>query len=427
LNVLPGIEELLRQHMGLAVDSIGRSTLVRAVRERQSACGLDDERAYTHHLQRDQQELQALVEALVVPETWFFRDAACYPVLIREAARFFGEQPTGTLRLLSLPCATGEEPYSMAMALLDAGFSAPRFRIDACDISERALSLARRAEYGNNSFRGAHLEYRDRHFQRCNDGYRLSDGARASVRFERANLRTGEQLASVEPYQIIFCRNVLIYFDEEAQQHAVRLLASLLTPTGLLFVGPSETGILWRAPFSSTRDPFAFAFRRRSEQPPQAPPPFSDREGTPRQQPAVRKPSPLPVAPPAASSPAGVVFEPPIFAREPEGALRSLRTLEEAALLANQGKLREASEVCTAHLRVHGASARALHLLALLSEASGDDAAAVAYHRKALYLEPDHQEALIHLGLLLQKQGDHAGAERIRQRVDRLLRTGGGA
>ena len=103
---------------------------------------------------------------MVVTETWFFREKQPFAALVRLVIEeWLPAHPTGKLRLLSVPCSSGEEPYSMAMALMDAGFLAARFEISAVDISSRALAFAQRAIYGRNSFRGADLEFRARHFR----------------------------------------------------------------------------------------------------------------------------------------------------------------------------------------------------------------------------------------------------------------------
>ena len=105
---------------------------------------------------------------MVVTETWFFREKQPFAALVRLVIEeWLPAHPTGRLRLLSVPCSSGEEPYSMAMALMDAGFPAARFEISAVDISARALAFAQRAIYGRNSFRGADLDFRTRHFRPC--------------------------------------------------------------------------------------------------------------------------------------------------------------------------------------------------------------------------------------------------------------------
>ena len=132
------IEGHLRETIGLDAASIGPSSIDRAVRSRMIACNESDTGNYWDRIQASSAEAQELIEAVVVSETWFFRDRGAFASLTRfvesEWSKF-GKK----LRLLSIPCATGEEPYSMAMALLDIGLTGKRFQIDAVDISARAL------------------------------------------------------------------------------------------------------------------------------------------------------------------------------------------------------------------------------------------------------------------------------------------------
>src|SRR5207249_345639 len=221
------------------------------------ACELQETHAYWERVRASEAELQELIEAVVVPETWFFRDREAFAALALTVYEdWLGAHPEDDLRLLSLPSSTGEEPYSMAMALLDAGFPANRFRVDAVDISARALARAGHAVYGKNSFRGNELGFRDRHFEATTHGYRLSDAVRRQVQFQQGNLLAAGFLPGVESYDVIFCRNVLIYFDRAAQDRALTVLVRLLTPKGVLFVAPSETGLLIRGA-SSKRQPIA--------------------------------------------------------------------------------------------------------------------------------------------------------------------------
>jgi chemotaxis protein methyltransferase WspC len=98
--------------------------------------------------------------------------------------------------------------------------------------------------------------------------------------------------------------------------------------------------------------------------------------------------------------------------------------IDDIARLADQGRLPEAARLCEAHLRVHGPSAKAFHLMALICDADGDARAAVQYFRKVLYLDPNHHEALVHLSFLLEKQGDAGGAKTLRSRLQRLAPKG---
>src|SRR6266436_4011826 len=249
--------------MGLDAESIGVACVERAVRERLAARGLQDVQVYWEQLVTIEQELQDLIEAIVIPETWFFRDPEAFAALARAVREeWLSKHAAGTLRILSLPCSTGEEPFSMAMALLDGGLPPSRFHIDAIDISTRAIAWAEQGVYGKNSFRAKDLSFRDRYFEAAERGYRLSDGVRQQVHFRHGNLLSAGWLHGAHGYDVIFCRNVLIYFDRVTQRRAIEVLGRLLTASGLLFVGPSETGLLLDQGFVSAGIPLAFAFRQ---------------------------------------------------------------------------------------------------------------------------------------------------------------------
>src|ERR1700733_8174949 len=211
-------ENLLKETMGLDSASVGSATIENSVRLRMYSLGCKQREEYWKRLHTSDDELQELIEAVVLPETWFFRDRDAFASLARLISEeWLPNHPTAVLRLLSGPCCTGEEPYSMVMALLDAGVSRDRFQIDAVDISVRALARARSGVYGMNSFRGDDLTFRDRYFERTPNGYCLPKSIREMVGFHYGNLLSSDFRAGSALYDIIFCRNVLIYFDRNTQ------------------------------------------------------------------------------------------------------------------------------------------------------------------------------------------------------------------
>ena len=135
------IEALLRQKIGLDANSIGSRTIARAVEQRQIACGLPDRAAYLRHLQTVARELEELIETVVVPETWFFRDTEPFVYLNQYVRSEWLKANFSILRVLSVPCSTGEEPYSIAMTLLDSGLNPTQFCIDAVDVHKNKKSV----------------------------------------------------------------------------------------------------------------------------------------------------------------------------------------------------------------------------------------------------------------------------------------------
>jgi chemotaxis protein methyltransferase WspC len=407
------LENMLKERMGLDAASIGSSSVERAVKERMANCGVGDIGAYAQRAQSSQPEMQALIEAIVVPETWFFRDREAFAALAKMVeSGSLRPSPSGPLRVLSVPCSSGEEPYTIAMTLQACGLTPSCYRIDAVDISGRALALASEAVYGANSFRGGELDFRAVFFTRTDKGWRLNDALRPGVHLQQGNVLAPDFLPGAALYDVVFCRNLLIYFDRPTQEAVVHTLRRLLKPQGVLFAGSSETGLLVALGFVLEKMPQAFALR----------PPGASESNTPS--PARSKPA-LPAAIKRAArvsrrAPAAArssLIEGPAMTPMPKPADDKLSL---ALRLADQGRLREAVDICMAHVQAHGLTAQSCHLMGLLSKADGRDQEAAAHFRKALYLDPQHTEAMSHLALLLEKQGDGAQAQVLRNRLRRL-------
>jgi chemotaxis protein methyltransferase WspC len=403
------VEALLRDAIGLDPASIGSQAVVRAVQDRQAACALPDTEAYWKRAWTSEAERQELIEAVVVAETWFFRDRAAFVALGHMATAWLAANASGVFRVLSLPCSTGEEPYSIAMALLDGGMPPHRFVVDAVDVSTRALDRAQRAIYGRNSFRGNDLAFRVAHCTPTPDGYQVADRVRRQVAFSRGNMFTSDAVpGALGRYDVVFCRNLLIYFDRDTQHRALNVVEHLLTPTGAVFVAPSETALLLERRFSPLDTPQAFGFRRcdRSVAEASRPIPFktaAKRTPTP--------PTPIRPSVPPANAP------PQVAASCVRGA--ETTTLDEAAHLANIGRFPEAVAACERHVREQGPSAAAFHLLGIVQDAAGDPHAAASCFRKALYLDPDLPEVMMHLALLMERFDRPADAQVLRNRARR--------
>ncbi|RQS74537.1 methyltransferase domain-containing protein [Burkholderia sp. Bp8963] len=450
----PRFEAWLTRETGMDATTLGHRALARAVLERarimqagapdvtlpaggMPADDLGDGAidAYWQRLIASLDERQALIETLVVPETWFFRDREAFVALARLADARLVREPARTLRVLSAPCSTGEEPYSISMALIDAGIGASRFAIDAVDISARAIDRARDGVYGRNAFRGHPLDFRERHFSETDGGWQLHARVREPVRFVQANL-FDLPLDADTRYDFIFCRNVLIYFNRDTQDQSIRLLDRQLADGGTIFVGPAETGLMMRHALAPARIPLAFAFHR-------APPVTAPAAGVPvRAQHDWASPASPPLLRPAVpQQPALRAYRAP--ARDVEAVPRPFAasakrpatqlanaapdatsaepvpTLADARRLADTGRLDDAERAAHAYTLAHGPDADAFHLLGLIADARGRDADAQDFYRKTLYLDPAHYEALTHLAALRDAAGDGAGARQLMLRARR--------
>jgi chemotaxis protein methyltransferase WspC len=412
MNLAP-VVDLLERRIGLDPTSLGATVLPAAVGDEMRTFGLSDATTYAGRLDSNPDAFAALVERLVVPETWFFRGGGLFEELARVIARFNGGR---AFRVLSVPCSSGEEPYSLAIALLEAGVSTERWSIDGYDLSPRLIATARRGVYREFSFRQTEPSLRERHFRPVADGWQLAELVRGRVRFEVGNIADAQFLAGAsDVYDLILCRNLLIYLTPAARGQVLETLERLLVPGGLLAVGAAEPQALAGRPFrrAGTEPHFLFrqeiAGRPAVKDEPQAKP-VSRRDSAPR-------PSPAPVP---ASSVAGLCEA----GRPHTGQLQMREEKDVNAVLDHARRLADAGQLDDALFEIAqaGSTADAFSLLGVIQEARGDCAAAAVAFRKALYLDPAHREALTHAMLLADQQGDPGRAAVLRER---LARRGG--
>ncbi len=420
------IEALLKEKIGLDVNSVGTNSVQNAIQRCMRGASYDDLNQYYSVLLKSEEELKRLVEAVIIPETWFFRDEAPFEMLANNASSrwLMAKGSHHILRILSIPCSTGEEPYTIAMALDKAGFPVERMKIDAIDISQHSIDKAKEGFYRENSFRSEDLTFRDTYFTRSGDGYRLKRRIRRLVNFRQGNLLKDDFSQMEGGYDAVFCRNLLIYFDSEDQQAAVRRLYHLLSPEGILFVGHAEANNNVNHLFSSLRLRGAFAFARKGdgnslskynygekftefEKKYAAIPSISTRPSNSVQ----AKRDALESRPFAAY----------IGSHKPGKKVDEQALVRKARRLADEGRLEEAEIICKETVS-YFSNANAYYLLGVVYEASHRQKMAESMFRKAIYLTPDHAEALLHLALHIERHGNVDEAASLRRRAERAGR-----
>lgn len=413
---------LLARWIGLDTATVGAAAIERACRERMEATGAESLAAYVDRVAADAAERGELIEKVVVGESWFFRDAQVFEFLTRFVRQLARQADRGPVRILSAPCAGGEEPFSVAMSLFDAGLASHQFTIDAVDVSQRALERAAAGRYSANAFRNADLSFRDRWFQTVSGASQVDPRIRQQVRLIHGNLLDEACVARLESggsYDVVFCRNLLIYLDDAARGSMERTFDRLLAPDGVLLLGAAEPPII-RGGWTSAGETSVFALRRGAK-PAQMP----------AARPLPRKPRtparPRSVAPPAtpAAAPAVAGSAAPLPAAPAPPDLDAV--LRQAGELANAGRLADAVALCDDHQRQAGPSADLFFLTGMLHQSAGDLDRAEACFHKTLYLDGGHADALLALALIASQRGDAVMAEKYRQSAVRVAARGGGA
>ena len=192
------------------------------------------------------QELTELINLLTTNETYFFREEfqlrTFTEEVLPELKACKEREGDRRLRIWSAGCSTGEEPYTLAMLILDL----PEFRdwqvdIIGTDISQRVLQIARKGIYGESSFRNAPAHYRERFFHPVEGKYRIDDRVKKLVTISHLNLFDSPRVSLIGRMDAIFCRNVIIYFDLPAKKRVIDSFAQRLRPGGFLMLGHSES------------------------------------------------------------------------------------------------------------------------------------------------------------------------------------------
>lgn len=400
-------QSMLHEATGL---TLSRSTVERAIKSRMQKIAAANEDAYLDRMTPD--ELTALVELVVVPESWFYRDPQAFQAAAEYVRARLAGDANRMVRILSIPCAGGEEPYTMAMVLADAGVRRDGYIIDAYDISPGCVERAKSGIYSRNAFRSQDLAFRDRHFSADGEDYVINEALRRQVRFKQGNLLEFDLATRAGYYDVIFCRNLLIYFDKQTARTAIAKLDALLTENGLLFAGYAEVPSFCQHGFTPLQYPQAFGLKKEPAKPAPAV------KAVPRtaQHPARRTPQPPRNPPRLTPVPASA----PIPA--PPAAPPSAGLLAEARLLADLGQLKEAENKSRDHLAQAPDSAEAYFILGLVNELTNKPRLAEDYWKRCVYLQPDHYEALCHLALLAETNHDPGAAAALKARAARVYK-----
>jgi chemotaxis protein methyltransferase CheR len=408
-GLLDSASEVVGRSAGLRLDPAQRHRLDYWLKTTAAQRGTDDA-SIVQEIAAEGPALQAVLDELTVQETSFFRDRAQFDAL-RSAVLATLRPP---LTVWSAGCAWGQEPYSLAMLLDEWGF--PDWRVVASDISSRALRQAQSARYTSHQLTGLTEAERSRWLRKVGDGrWEVVPSLRQRVSVFRHNLVRDPIPRQARGAAVVFCRNVLIYFDRADVLAALERIAETMDPLGWVFLGFSES--LWQVTdrFRLIRVGKAFAYRQSEavgdpeEQRP-APPAAAGAPPPPRADPAAR-PSDHPRRHAAAwrhASPA-----PPLSrAAAPRPAA------DHPVPAGDPGRAGQAHPASSAPEAVApNGSAAVPSIASLLAEGeaalqSGDAAAAVQALRKAAYLDPDHGVAQFQLGLGFEMLGDHGQARR---------------
>jgi chemotaxis protein methyltransferase CheR len=246
LRVPDGIARLLRdlihERTGLFFEDSRMDMLLEKLEPIARSRGFESFLQYYYALKdTDHAEWDRAWEALSVQETYFWREMSQINALVENIVPDWFRRNSLPFRIWSAACATGEEPYTIAIALNEAGLGMRPIEIIGSDASIVAIEAARRSIFREKSFRALPAELRQKYFEAVPGGWSLADRIKQRVTFKRANLFEPADVAGLARVQAIFCRNAFIYFSRHAIRQTVAMMAAKMPPGGHLFVGASES------------------------------------------------------------------------------------------------------------------------------------------------------------------------------------------
>jgi chemotaxis protein methyltransferase CheR len=436
---------LVCERTGLSFPPSRRTLAEAGVRRMAERAAVADPLRYRELLVSDPAAMDELVAELTVGETYFFREPEQLAFIRKRVLPELQERRdlAAPMRVWSAGCASGEEAYTLAILLCEAGVRS--MRVLGTDLSRERLARARQARYTRWSLRGLPAELMPRYFRRRGNEFEVTPFLRQPVEFGVLNLAEDAYPSistGVWGMDLILCRNVLIYLDRDTVAKVARRLVDSLSDTGWLFLGASDPPIGELVACEVVMTGAGLAYRKRPTgraiMPP-APRAGLAQPAPPQREPAVPPlPRPIPPRPAEPTPPAPAAMEADdAAARYAAGdyagaadaaARQTARDPGEVGAwilriraLANQGRLAEAGRACAEALERHPRHAELLYLHAvLLCEAArfGDAAAAA---RRALYLDRSLAVAHLALGTALARIGDRAGARRAMRNAERLL------
>jgi chemotaxis protein methyltransferase CheR len=241
------IRDLIYSHCGLFFDQDSKYLLDKRLVRRLAHHNLPGFRDYYQFLKYDRkkdEELSDIMDILTTNETYFFREGFQLKAFTDEILPELKvlKEKERTLRIWSAGCSTGEEPYTIAMLMLEQDlFPGWRIEIVGSDISQRVVQVARKGVYGKSSFRCTDEKYQKRFFTETEGGYRICDEVRELVSISHMNLFDANRLALLGKMDLIFCRNVIIYFDLASKKRVIDSFYNTLRSGGFLLLGHSES------------------------------------------------------------------------------------------------------------------------------------------------------------------------------------------
>jgi chemotaxis protein methyltransferase CheR len=255
--------KVIYDESGIHFSATNRSILESRLKERLREKKIDSLRDYHALILRDKEEMKTLLDSITTNLTRFFRNQAHFDALekhvVPEIIKMRGSGGERKIRIWSAGCSTGEEPYTIAMLMKDilpAGWSC---EVVASDISLKCLMVGKEGFYADARIQGIPDNFLQKYFEKRPGGFQIKDEIKKMIRFDYHNLKNDAGLRNLD---VVFCRNVLIYFDEAAQKATIERFWDSMAPKSFLFIGHSESLFGMNTRFEFVKTDWACFYRK---------------------------------------------------------------------------------------------------------------------------------------------------------------------
>ena len=254
---------LIYNESGIHFTPTNRSILESRLKERLREKGIDSVKNYFTTISKDQGEMKSFLDSITTNLTRFFRNQAHFDALehyvIPELMNLKKASGSNTIKIWSAGCSTGEEPYTIAMLMSEILPPLWKYEIVASDISLKCLMTAKEGFYAENRIVGIPDAYLKKYFDKVEGGYKIHGDLMSKIRFDYHNLKNDSGLRNQD---IVFCRNVIIYFDEAAQKNVINRFWDCMASKSFLFIGHSESLFGMDTKFEFVKTQWATLYRK---------------------------------------------------------------------------------------------------------------------------------------------------------------------
>jgi chemotaxis protein methyltransferase CheR len=233
---------LIYDQSGIHFSNINRSILESRLKERLRIVDLKSINDYYHFILKDQDEMKTLLDLVTTNLTRFFRNNGHFLAfeqhVLKRMLEYKKKRGEDNIHVWSAGCATGEEPYSIAMVMKEKLPSHIKPMVTGSDLSLKSLMIAKAGFYPEHRIQDIPVHYLNKYFEKKREGYQIGDEIKECVKFDYHNLKFQSGLKNMD---IVFCRNVIIYFDAEAQKATIGRIWRAMSEYSYLFIGHSES------------------------------------------------------------------------------------------------------------------------------------------------------------------------------------------